>query len=142
MISLILFYLCIIVAYVQLNVDTLQHHRINSLISNRLNYRTPLIVYNGNGNGPEYFDDERVNDMTLDEIKAELDLRSINYEDCFSKKELVAKLGSARREGKAAPDIFNSFNEISNDDIIKNLDSDKGISHLHSIIIIMIVIIS
>jgi hypothetical protein len=124
MISLILFYLCIIVVYVQLNVDALQHHRINSLISNRFNNRLTLIAYNANGD--TFFDDERVNDMTLDEIKAELDLRSVNYEDCFSKKELVAKLGSARRDGKAAPDIFNSFNEISNDDIIKNLDSDKG----------------
>ena len=137
MISLILFYLCIIVVYFQLNVDALQYHRINSLISNRFNNRTPLIV--NNANGDTFFDDERVNDMTLDEIKAELDLRSVNYEDCFSKKELVAKLGSARREGKADPDtIFNSFNEIPNDEIIKNLDSDKGISHLHSIIIIII----
>lgn len=64
-----------------------------------------------------FFDDERVNEMAIDEIKAELDARSINYEDCFSKKELVKKLGQARREGKASPDIFNQFNEISNDNV-------------------------
>jgi len=120
MISLILFYVFFIVV-----VDALlQHHRMNS-VSIRFTRTSTLITYNANGD--TFFDDERVNDMTLDEIKAELDLRSVNYEDCFSKKELVAKLGAARREGKAAPDIFNSFNEISNDEIIKNLDSDKGI---------------
>ena len=123
----ILFYLSIIVLYVQLNVDALSQHRIYSVIRNSISnrfIRSSLIVYNANGD--TFFDDERVNDMTLDEIKAELDLRSVNYDDCFSKKELVAKLGSARREGKGSPDIFNTFNEISNDEIIKNLESDKG----------------
>ena len=62
--------------------------------------------------------------MTLDEIKAELEVRGVNYDECFSKGELVKKLGSARREGRATPEIINQFNEI-NDQDFNYVDDDK-----------------
>jgi len=95
---------------------------------NRIIPRTRLsqLQSSNTNNADSFFDDERVAEMTLDEIKAELEVRAVNYDDCFSKRELVQKLGQARREGKATPDIFNQFNELSNDDVIKSLeDKDK-----------------
>lgn len=52
------------------------------------------------------------NYMTVDEIKAELDLRAINYSNCVSRKELVDKLIISRTVGKANPDIIEKFNSI------------------------------
>ena len=95
---------------------------------NRIIPRTRLsqLQSSNTNNADSFFDDERVAEMTLDEIKAELEVRAVNYDDCFSKRELVQKLGQARREGKATPDLFNQFNELSNDDVIKSLeDKDK-----------------
>jgi hypothetical protein len=55
----------------------------------------------------------RENEMTLDEIKGELDIRGVDYEDCVSKGELVRRLVESRTLGKANPDILNKFNDDS-----------------------------
>ena len=68
--------------------------------------------------------------MTLDEIKAELEVRGVNYDDCFSKGELVKKLGNARSEGRAAPEIINQFNDINVEDL-NNVD-DTEVQQLFS----------
>ena len=48
--------------------------------------------------------------MSIDELKAELDLREVDYKDCFSKSELVNRLIESRVSGKANPDILKQFN--------------------------------
>lgn len=50
-------------------------------------------------------------DMTLDELKAELDMRGVNYDDCFSKGELVSRLVESRTLGRANPEILERFNQ-------------------------------
>jgi hypothetical protein len=54
--------------------------------------------------------DRNENSMTLDELKAELDLRNVDYSDCISKKELSDKLASSRLSGRADPKILDQFN--------------------------------
>lgn len=49
------------------------------------------------------------NNMTVDELKAELDLRKVNYDDCISKKELVSRLIQSRASGRASTDVFEQF---------------------------------
>ena len=48
--------------------------------------------------------------MSIDELKAELDLRGVDFTDCFSKSELVTRLIETRASGKANPDILDKFN--------------------------------
>ena len=79
--------------------------------------RRPLQVY-GNGKFSE-------NSMSIDEIKAELELRGVDYQDCISKNELVQRLVETRVSGKANPDILKSMQTQSSDDIlISELDDD------------------
>ena len=79
--------------------------------------------------------------MTLDELKSELDVRSVNYDDCFSKNELAQRLKESRLHslthlltysltnsltqrltGKADPSIIDKFNNLEIDDEILNDD--------------------
>ncbi len=60
--------------------------------------------------------------MTLDELKSELDVRSVNYDDCFSKNELVQRLKESRLTGKADPSIIDKFNNLEIDEEILNDD--------------------
>jgi len=71
--------------------------------------------------------------MTLDELKSELDLRGIDYSDCFSKAELAEKLENARMEGRADPKILDTFNNVNvadqigiNDDVIMGVTAKDG----------------
>lgn len=49
--------------------------------------------------------------MRVSEIKAELDLRGISYNDCFDKDSLEQKLVEARKSGKADPELLEKFNK-------------------------------
>lgn len=49
--------------------------------------------------------------MRVSEIKAELDIRGIDYTDCFDKESLATRLRSARESGKANPSIIDKFNK-------------------------------
>ena len=51
--------------------------------------------------------------MTVDELKSELELRSVDYDDCISKNELVERLVTSRTTGKADKEILSKFNEFS-----------------------------
>lgn len=80
-------------------------------------------------------DGMKENDMTLDELKAELDLRGIEYSDCFTKNELAKRLSESRVMGRADPTIIDNFNEaistnsesggpIIDEDILNNIDAE------------------
>ncbi len=49
-------------------------------------------------------------EMRVSEIKAELDLRGVEYKDCFDKESLSQRLMEARVSGKADPKILEKFN--------------------------------
>jgi hypothetical protein len=56
---------------------------------------------------------QRDSEMTVDEIKSELELRGVDYSECTSKTDLIMKLQKSRLEGKAdATKIFERFNEV------------------------------
>jgi hypothetical protein len=48
--------------------------------------------------------------MRVSEIKSELDLREVDYSDCFDKESLVERLSRARATGQASPTILDKFN--------------------------------
>lgn len=48
--------------------------------------------------------------MTIDEIKAELDMRGADYTDCIARSELVQRLIETRATGKADPKMLDQFN--------------------------------
>ena len=50
--------------------------------------------------------------MSVDELKGELDVRTVDYEDCFSKTELVDRLVQSRASGRASPEILDKFAEL------------------------------
>ena len=56
------------------------------------------------------------NQMTVDELKAELDMRGVNFDDCISKNELVDRLVATRVSGKANPEILKQFNNMQSDE--------------------------
>jgi hypothetical protein len=49
--------------------------------------------------------------MRVSEIKSELELRGVDYSDCFDKESLATKLEEARSTGKATPDLIDKFNK-------------------------------
>lgn len=84
-------------------------------------------------------DEEQVppGEMRISEIKAELDLRGVTYQDCFDKESLADRLVEARATGKANPEILEKFNrqkieetfkeekpELTDDDIAAAVAND------------------
>lgn len=53
---------------------------------------------------------ERVAQMSVGDIKAELELRGVNFAGCFEKGDLVRRLVLARKQGEADPSIVDRFN--------------------------------
>jgi ankyrin repeat protein len=51
------------------------------------------------------------NQMKVSEIKAELDLRQVDYDDCFDRESLADRLHEARAQGRADPNILDRFNK-------------------------------
>jgi len=49
--------------------------------------------------------------MKISEIKSELDLRKVNFKDCFDRESLEKRLDEARATGKADPSIIDEFNK-------------------------------
>ena len=62
---------------------------------------------------PEDEDDEEVEPgkMRVSEIKSELRMRGVKFDDCFDKESLVERLQEARATGRADPEILNEFNK-------------------------------
>eukprot|EP01038_Epipyxis_sp_PR26KG_P014774 gene14774-19855_t len=63
------------------------------------------------------------NSMSIDDVKSELELRGVNFDDCVSKQQLVDRLVESRAIGKADPDILKKFNE-QNDLELNDLDDN------------------
>ena len=61
--------------------------------------------------------------MRVAEIKAELEVRGVSCEGVVEKDELADLLARARVQGKASPDILDSFNK-------ENLERDQGLAEL------------
>lgn len=55
----------------------------------------------------------KATNMRVSEIKSELDLRKVPYNDCFDKESLVERLMEARARGAADTDILNSFTKTN-----------------------------
>ena len=49
--------------------------------------------------------------MRVSEIKAELQLRGVRFDDCFDKESLSIRLDEARATGKSDPKILDQFNK-------------------------------
>ena len=90
--------------------------QLSKYVSTRFYRRTPFVPFLSQADAPtdgqEEDDEEEVEPgkMRVSEIKAELELRSVSYEDCFDKESLVARLESARAQGLADPSILDKFN--------------------------------
>lgn len=56
-------------------------------------------------------EDAEIGTMMVSELKSELQLRGIDYSDCFDKESLARKLRDARASGKADPTIIDQFNK-------------------------------
>jgi hypothetical protein len=77
--------------------------------------------YRENDGGEEDDDDEveevtappptSTNQMKVSEIKAELDLRQVDYGDCFDQESLADRLHAARAQGLSDPQILDRFNK-------------------------------
>lgn len=62
--------------------------------------------------------------MRVAEIKAELDLRGIDYSDCFEKESLMERLEEARATGRSNPDIIDKFNKQKLEETFKEKKVD------------------
>ena len=67
------------------------------------------------------------NSLTLDELKAELELRGVDYSDCVSKKELSDRLKANRLQGRADPKILDQFNENFDPTLVQNADQREKV---------------
>lgn len=78
----------------------------------------------------DFTDDERfdsISGMRVSEIKAELDLRGVEYADCFEADDLRKRLEEARIKGLVADTAIDDFNRVkmeamSQDDSMKVSD--------------------
>mmetsp|Transcript_29896 Transcript_29896/g.88862 ORF Transcript_29896/g.88862 Transcript_29896/m.88862 type:complete len:221 (-) Transcript_29896:197-859(-) len=87
----------------------------------------------GEGMGEDEDEDEEPGKMRVSELKAELDLRGVDYSGCFDKESLAAKLLQARATGKANPDIIDDFNKMRLDETIAGEEtsiSDEDIQQM------------
>ncbi len=80
--------------------------------------------------------------MTVDEIKAELDLRGVDYQNCITKSDMTQLLAQSRAVGKADPSAltalngkdserdedFSDFIDVSNvnEDLLKEVTASDG----------------
>jgi hypothetical protein len=61
--------------------------------------------------------------MKISEIKSELDLRKVNYNDCFDREALEIRLNEARCSGKADPSLIDEFNRRNLEANVKGEDA-------------------
>lgn len=69
--------------------------------------------------------------MSVDELKSELDLRDVDYDDCISKNELMERLVASRATGKASKEILSKFNEFS-DEVPPDAFNDEMMSQVQA----------
>ena len=61
--------------------------------------------------GEDDYEEVEPGKMRVSEIKAELNLRKVDYSDCFDKESLAARLANARMQGKADPSLVDDFKQ-------------------------------
>jgi hypothetical protein len=91
------------------------------------NFRPLLVERRGTWRLVTKDDEESERLMSVDEIKAELDLRSVDYIDCTTREDLISCLRQSRVTGKANPKIFETFTKqtySSNKIHIEDVDDD------------------
>lgn len=68
-------------------------------------------VESGDEKDEEDEEDEEVEpgSMRVSEIKAELELRGVRFDDCFDKESMVVRLREARSKGTADPSVVDAF---------------------------------
>lgn len=71
----------------------------------------PLTHLNGDARGNDISLQAEAS-MSVDELKAELEMRGVGYDDCISKNELVGRLVESRAKGKADPELLKKFKEM------------------------------
>jgi hypothetical protein len=65
--------------------------------------------------------------MSVDELKSELEMRGVSYDDCISKNELLDRLIQSRADGKASPDILKQFNSLDENSVPPEAFDDEEI---------------
>jgi len=75
-------------------------------------------------------DDEQISPgkMRVSEIKAELQLRGVRFDDCFDKESLSTRLDEARATGKSDPKILDQFNKKRLEDTLKGENPLRDVS--------------
>mmetsp|Transcript_22380 Transcript_22380/g.69980 ORF Transcript_22380/g.69980 Transcript_22380/m.69980 type:complete len:204 (-) Transcript_22380:403-1014(-) len=68
----------------------------------------------------------RVKAMSVADIKAELELRGVDFATLFEKDELVRRLVLARAQGEADPSLVDKFNADSLERSFQNTDPSEG----------------
>lgn len=68
-------------------------------------------------------------EMRVSEIKSELSIRGIIFEECFDKESLVKKLEEARVYGKADPSLSDEFNSIELEAQAKEDDGENLVAN-------------
>ena len=61
--------------------------------------------------GDDEYEEVEPGKMRVSEIKAELKLRNVDFDDCFDKESLAARLARARMQGKADPGLVDDFKQ-------------------------------
>lgn len=86
-----------------------------------------------NYNTDDNYDDDDDDDdfiapgkMRVSEIKAELELRNVSYQDCFDKESFIQRLTEARATGRADPSILQQFNRQKLESIFRSSSDDGG----------------
>ena len=67
------------------------------------------------------------NNMSVDELKSELEMRGVEHDDCISKSELVDRLIQSRVDGKASPDLLKQLNSLDADEVSTEVFDDAEI---------------
>ena len=67
------------------------------------------------------------NNMSVDELKSELEMRGVVHDDCISKSELVDRLIQSRVDGKASPDLLKQLNSLDADEVSTEVFDDAEI---------------
>ena len=69
----------------------------------------PSLAYSRSNSMTLFSTEQPESAMSVDELKAELEMRGVNYDDCISKTELVSRLIESRATGKADTEILDDF---------------------------------
>ena len=109
---------------------------VSSLSKSQSSFQATHLYNTASDNGDDDEEEIEPGKMRVSEIKAELDLRGIDYSMCFDKESLSEVLEEARAVGKANPDILDTFNKAKLEETyneekleIKDEDIEKAVAN-------------